>query len=312
MGVHDEKVGVSSRVRETWVPNNAGVLLPAGRTSETSEKKTTNFLHVKSRAQEIENLYRSAGLTMSPSCGLAILIENAKLLSDRWLLNQTADASLIDVFYALHLDRIAEAILPLREIIGREKYLTDLTSGEVDFFKHTGSRAKDIFWEVELWSVLRRRLQSASLQDPPDVVLELSGGRLGIACKKLYSENNVEKVLSEAVGQVEGNFDVGVVAISLDDLTPGDTVLRVRNKGELDRILHGHNDEFLKRHERHFRKYLASGRLVSALVSVTVIADVLDWKVRFNNARVATIWTIPGLVPEKDALLRQFRDIAVV
>ena len=111
---------------------------------------------------------------------------------------------------------------------------------------------------------------------------------------------------------MEADFDVGVVALSLDELTPRDTVLRVRNQMEMDRFLHKHTDEFLARHERHFRKYLSSGRLVSALVSVSVIAHVLNWKVQFNNARASVAWTIPGLAPKKESLLKQFRDIAVV
>lgn len=303
---------MTSNTKQLWRATEAGVVIPAGNVLETSNRKKTNFLHVKARAKEIENLYSSAGLTMSPACGLARMIENAKALADRWLSNQTADSSMIDVFYALHLDRIADAILPLRSVSGREKYLNALTSGDLDCFSRQSSYAKNIFWEVELWSILRRSCSSAFLQDPPDIVLKLSGGTLGVSCKKIYSENNVEKVLSEAVGQVEADFDVGVVALSLDELTPPDTILRVRNKTEMDGVLQRHTDEFLARHERHFRKYLSSGRLVSALVSVSVIAHVTDWKVQFNNAKASVAWAIPGLAPEKEALLKQFRDIAIV
>jgi hypothetical protein len=34
------------------------------------------------------------------------------------------------------------------------------------------------------------------------------------------------------------------------------------------------NNRFLFFHDRHFRKYLTSGRLVSALVSTAVVADI--------------------------------------
>lgn len=303
---------MTSFTKQLWQTTEAGVLVPSGNVLETSNRKKTNFLHVKAKAKEIEDIYVSTGLTMSPACSLAQMIGNAKALADGWLSNQTADSSMIDVFYALHLDRIADAILPLRDVSGREKYLNALTSDELDFFSRKSSYAKNIFWEVELWSILRRGCPSASLQDPPDISLQLSGGTLGVSCKKIYSEKNVEKVLSEAVAQVEADFDVGVVALNLDDLTPPDTILRVRNKTEMDSFLQKHTDDFLARHERHFRKYLASGRLVSALVSVNVIAHVLDWKVQFNNTRSAVAWTIPGLAPEKEELLKQFRDMAVV
>ena len=279
---------------------------------ETSNRKKSNFIQVKEKAKEIEGLYASADLTIAPACGLAKMIENAKSLADQWLNNQSSDSSMIDVFYAIHLNRIAEAVLPLLDVPDRSKYLKALTSGDMDCFSRQQSRAKDFFWEVELWSILRRGCPSAYLQDPPDITLPLSGGTLGIACKKIYSEKNVEKILSEAVSQVEAYFDVGVIALNLDDLTPPGTVLRVRNKIEMDSFLQKYTDDFIARHERHFRKYLASGRIVSALVSVNVIADVQDWTVQFNDARSSIAWTIPGLEPKKEALLKQFRDIAIV
>lgn len=256
-------------------------------------------------------MFAGAGVTMSPTCGLEQLIGNAQSVADRWFTNQTPDSSMLDVFYVLHLDRLADAILPLRDVPDRNKYLNALTSGDLDCFSRKSSYAKNIFWELELWAILRKRCPSAALEDPPDIVLPLAGGTLAIACKKIYSENNVEKVLSEAVSQVEIDFDVGVVALSLDELIPPEAVLRVRNKAELDRFLHTHTDEFIARHERHLRKYLSSGRLVSALVSVSVIAHVLEWKIQFNNARSSLAWTIPGLAPEKEALLKQFQGITV-
>lgn len=299
-------------IKQLWRTTEEGVFVPSGNVLEASNRKKTNFLQVKARAKEIEGLYAKAGLKMSPACGLAQMIGNAKALADRWLCNQTDCSSMFDAFCALHLDRIAEAILPLRDVPGSKKYLKDLMSGELDFFGRQPSFAKNIFWEVELWSILRRSCPSTSLKDPPDISLQLSGGSLGVSCKKIYSEKNVEKVLSEAVGQVKAGFDVGVVAFNLDDLTPPDTILRVRNKAEMDRSLQRYTDDFLVRHERHFRKYLASGRVVSVLVSVHVIAHVQNWNVQFNNSRSAVAWTIPGLTSEKEVLLQQFRDIAVV
>ena len=65
---------------------------------ETSNRKKANFLHVKAKTKEIEDLYASAGLTISSACGLAQMIGNAKTLADQWLNNQAADSSMNDVF----------------------------------------------------------------------------------------------------------------------------------------------------------------------------------------------------------------------
>jgi hypothetical protein len=293
------------------VPTPSGIVIPVGRISESSERSKTNFIQVKGKAEEIEQLFANAAVTMSPGCGLANLIDNAKTLGERWLAKDMEHANMIHVFYALHLQRVADAVLPLVDINDKERYLRKLLAGEVDFFKREISKAKDILWELELWSSLQERGASAILQDPPDIVLSFGSKTLGIACKKIYSEKNVEKVLSEAVGQVEDSYDVGVVAINIDDLTPENTVLKVRTESEMASLLQKQCDEFLQRHERHFRKYLANGRLVAALVSVHVIADVEEWDVAFNNARQSTVWTIPGLPAPKESLVHQFHALLV-
>ncbi|MGH9958893.1 MAG: hypothetical protein ACREBC_17495 [Pyrinomonadaceae bacterium] len=158
---------------------------------------------------------------------------------------------------------------------------------------------------------MAKKITSVQLFEPPDIIIDFDGSRLGISCKKLYSEKNVEKVLSGAVEQIEDQFDFGIVAINLDDLIPADQVLRVAAEGHMRQLLIGLNDEFLRRHERHFKKYLASGRLASALVSTTVIAEVLKWRVPFNNARQWTGWTIPGLALLKNQVLNRFYNSVI-
>jgi len=68
------------------------------------------------------------------------------------------------------------------------------------------------------------------------------------------------------------------------------------------------NTRFLRSHERHFRKYLGSGRLISAFVSTSVLADVYRARTRLTNARQLTIWVIPGLTHAKEQVLRKFYD----
>ena len=111
--------------------------------------------------------------------------------------------------------------------------------------------------------------------------------------------------------QVEGDFDAGVVAFNLDDLvSESGKILVSPNKESLDNLLRNFNQEFLRSNERHFKKYLPGGRIVAAAVTVNVVADILDWKPHFNNARQTTFWTIPGLPEDKEILLKQFQAVA--
>ena len=60
--------------------------------------------------------------------------------------------------------------------------------------------------------------------------MNFEDAKVGIACMKLYSENNVDKVLSEGVGQIEASYDFGIVAVNLDDFTLPDQILRARTR----------------------------------------------------------------------------------
>src|SRR5581483_5015047 len=291
---------------EIWAPTATGLLVPSGHLSESAGRARMTFVHAKSSAIELEHLYAESGLPISPSCPLAKLIDNAKRLSDGWLLNEWDGLTRINAMYSCHLQRIAEAMLPLATVARRGRYLEHLTSSELDFFKRGASAAKDVLWELELWSLLRDAGAPAELRDPPDIVVPIDYAVLGIACKKVYSEKNVAKVLSEAVEQVEGEFDVGVVAVNLDELTPADHVLKVRTERDMARMLQARCDEFVRQHERHLHKYLSTRRLIAAMVSIHVVAEVEEWNSSFNNCRQSTVWNIPGLAERKQALVRHF------
>lgn len=197
-------------------------------------------------------------------------------------------------FRAMHLDRIADAVFPLRSVPDRTKYLKALTACSLDLFERQLSYAKDTLWELELWSILNHRSFDAALSDPPDIVIASEDSKIGIACKQLYSEKHVQNVLSQGVAQIEASFDFGVIAINIDDLVPPNQILKAPTQEAMTKVISDINDRFLRRHERHFRRYLASGRLLSALVSTSVLADIYRERPRFNNAREATFWTISG------------------
>ncbi|OGA15167.1 MAG: hypothetical protein A3I63_08055 [Betaproteobacteria bacterium RIFCSPLOWO2_02_FULL_66_14] len=304
--IKDKNLGRSRSAGEIWHRTPAGILIPQGMIRESADRRSTNSLGIKERAEAVEALYAEAGVSLSPVSALGKFIANARDVSDRWLSGK--GQTYPEMFATMHMMRIGDAVLSLQGHPRRAYYLERLLAGEVDFFKRVESDAKNVLWELEFWSNLKRRNAPAELQDPPDIVANLTGGTLGIACKKVYSEKNFEKTLSQAVKQVK-DFEIGIVAINIDDVTPADTVLNVRNHQEMNRKLHGLCEEFLQRHERHLRQYLNKERLVAALVSIHVVADVRTWRVRFNNAWSATIWSLPELSPEKRAMTRQFADM---
>ncbi len=297
---------IRKKLQQMWHDTRSGLVIRNGIASDLSQSTSRTYLAIKDKACAIEELYSDNGLLLPSTSDLARLIADAKTLSDSWLMNRTNGMLMTLLFRAVHLDRIADAILPLRSVPDRAKYLSVLTSGSLDLHGRERSLSKNILWELKLWAVLRRRSFDARLIEPPDIVVEFEDAKIGVACKKLYSEKHVQNILSEAVAQIEVSFDFGIIAVNLDDLIPANQILRTPNQQTMGEFVNDLNVKFLRRHERHFRKYLASARLLSALVSTAVLADVFTADTRFNNARQSTIWTIPGLPPEKEKQLSRF------
>ena len=296
-------------VEKLWREHESGIVIPDGFASDTSFDSSETYLAVKEKALEIERLYADNGVPLTATSDLAGLISDAKLLSDSWLMGQAEKHPMTLLFRTGLLDRIADTLLLLSDVPDRAQFLEMVTSGSLNLLARTRSKAKDTLWELELWAILRRRSFAATLKEPPDIVVSFAESQIGIACKKIYSEKHVQNVLSQAVGQIESAFDIGIVAINIDDLVPADQILRTPTHETLSQYVSDLNKRFLTTHERHFRKYLASGRVISAIVSTSVLADVFQAQPRFNHARQSTVWTIPGLPAEKDRQLRNFYEL---
>lgn len=296
-------------IGKIWHKHKSGLVVPDGISSDLSQSTSQTYLHIKEKAAAIEHLYQKNSVYLPPNSDLARWIADAKILSDSWLLGQHKNYPITLLFHTAFLDRIADAVLPLSALPSRKLFLETLVSGSLDLLKRNRSRAKDLLWELELWAMLKRMSFNAVLQEPPDIVVKFSGSVIGIACKKIYSEKHFQNVLSQAVSQIEPSFDFGIVAVNVDDLVPADQILRVRTHKELAQVINNLNGRFINTHERHFRKYLTSGRVISVLVSMGLLADVYESAIRFNNARQSLMWAIPGLPVEKDRQLSNFANV---
>lgn len=295
------------RSGQIWVQQPSGILIPAGRVSDISLRSKTNYLEIKEHAKQIEEIYTHSGIKLPQNSGLGELIKTAKDLSDNWLLGNRNNVNYHMVFLSMHLDRVADALILLTKIPDKNKYLKGLLSGSLNFFERGKSNAKDVFWELEAWGKIRKRLDSVYLKEPPDIVVDYAGSRIGISCKKLYSEQNVEHVLSQAVSQIEKGFEFGIVALNIDDLLPPDDVpLKEESSGAVTERLNQINTKFIAGHIRHLSKYLSASRIISAIVSTSIIADVPSEKPRFRNTYQWTVWTITGLKERHKIQLRKF------
>lgn len=273
-----------------------GSLKSIGHTSEFSAERTNTFEVVAASAARLRSLYAEHGLTLGRSPSLLSLIEDTETLASAVQDERTFN----QIFSALQIQRIAEAILPLTGKRKASEKLSETLDGSISLLSRSRSKAKDTLWELELHRVLSEcGIETAFAE--PDLMIALAGSSAGVACKKLYSEANVEKVLSQAIRQIERNCSSGIVALDIEDLLPENAILQVPNSHGMAVRLNAHNDGFMQRHERHLRKYLEPGRAISVVVSCGAMVDILDRSPRFYAARQTTMWNIPNHSPTQSS-----------
>lgn len=261
---------------------------------------------INSHIEVIERIYSNSNVNIGSSHQLIGLLNDAKDIAAEWANGNSAKIDMRKFFNLLHIDRIYSGIQILSSENNKEKYLKDLLNGTLNFFHRKNSHAKSIFWELEASTKLKKVIPETHLNEP-DIVVNIDNYNIAIPCKKIFSEKGVPKVLSNAVSQIENEYEFGIVAINIDDLIPEGVLLEARTFQEAGDKLHARNMEFFERHERHFLKYLSDSRIVAVIASTSMITDILEESPKFNNFSEWAIWTIPGLRLEHKNAIDSFR-----
>jgi hypothetical protein len=112
--------------------------------------------------------------------------------------------------------------------------------------------------------------QTASLKH---IVATTKDFTVPIACKKVDSEKGVEAQVRKGVKQVEANGAGGLVALNVDDLLPGDAVLKQRDHVSASAWLGVFVGQFIERNRFTFQRYVTQGRCDGILISATCVCD---------------------------------------
>lgn len=276
-----------------------------GTTSAFTSVGSSPYSGIKSRALSLADLFSSHGLDVRKSESLQQLIDMTIAMSDSWDRGAKDEVTFAHLLAAAQVERIATAALSIVRCSAQEVTLRGLLTGRLDLLGREQSKAKDTLWELELLRILVDHKIDATLGEP-DLSVYFLGSPVGFACKKIYSEGNVSKVLSNAVSQIEREGEFGIIALNLDDLIPANAILKAPTLSVMSSMLEDRNNTFLRTHERHLRKYLTPGRAISVLVSCAAIADVDNAENRFMNARQSTVWQIPGIPDAKAEQMNLF------
>lgn len=301
-------MGGASVVRSTsrgvrLARTQAGLLVPVGCYQDITDASRTTFAALGDKVATIERLFQREAVDIRQNSGLGQVLAEARTFPAHAIAaTATRDLRTLSM-RGCWINRMLDAVLSLEHAPGTERILRELSAGNMDLVDGRRSKAKDTLWEVEMYALLRGAGLRATLEDPPDVVVELEAERVGISCKNLYSNVNIRKTLSRAVSQVEACFDLGVAAFNIANLTVKPDVLHVNTVAVAGEMVRREIEEFLAAHERHFAIYLPRGRIGAAIVANMRIAEVEVGTPRFHCVQEFVVWNVDGLDERKRHLL---------
>ena len=259
----------------------------------------------------VRELLAEQGIRLHRDSALAVLLRDAECeardfaegspLRSRNVLIRTAQAN-----------RVSSAILAHGHEPATKECLRRMTSGAMDLSERATSTGKDALWEIELAARLRAQGLAARLAEP-DILIRIDGLDYPIACKKIYSLRGVEAQMRKGVAQLERFGSPGLVAFSIDDLTPAHSVFvsnDVRAAGdELAKL----NRAFINSQQRVLERFLADGRCHGVMVNTSVVADLALTRPRLNSFSQTTIWSLtPPHSPTSSAfahIVEQLRNL---
>lgn len=161
---------------------------------------------------------------------------------------------------------------------GVEVPLDRIAKSEMDTGSAKHSQGKDAIWELACMANFKIGAMKVRL-DEPDLVTDVGQGDYGVACKKIYSENNVEKCISNGVGQIVRAQMPGIVALNIDELViPPGRMLFAWDQETLRGMLQGYATDFMARHRATLKKYGEDGTCDGFIISVSRVGWLLTTK----------------------------------
>lgn len=204
--------------------------------------------------------------------------------------------------------RIARAVEAALHDAGAKEAIHRITRSDMSLATRQDSRGKDALWELDLYRRLKLG-ESPVCFDEPDLVVSL-GSQLGdyaIACKKVYSKENVVNAFKLGCEQLAKHGRPGIVAFNLDDLAPECEVWNAPTALALKLRLDEMNRALIEANQVHFRAALQRGVCDGVLVSTSVISDVPDMNPPINLTRSTMMWN-QGAGSEAQVRFNAFRE----
>ncbi|RTT41002.1 hypothetical protein DY958_25255 [Pseudomonas aeruginosa] len=171
---------------------------------------------------------------------------------------------------------LASMIITFANEPGIKEVFERIAGSDVATSSRRQSNGKDMIWELTMLSNLRMSSIPSSLAEP-DIIGDFGFGPYGLACKKIYSENSVEKAIRKGGSQLKEAHLRGLIAINLDDLLlPPNRVLYASSQDFLRHMLQDYMIKFTERHKGTLMKYAPSDYCDGYMIYLSATGYLLD------------------------------------
>ncbi|WP_155651199.1 hypothetical protein [Burkholderia stagnalis] len=245
---------------------------------------------VAARIDRVRSAFSERGWRINDGSPMGRLFKHTEKFARDW---KTKDRDQIDpltVVQAGHAHRITAAVLHALDNPAAHQTLHRMHAKPFVLGSVERSTGKDLLWELELY--YRLSLQGTTVRlEEPDLIADFEPWPCSIACKKIYSEKNLDRTLAKGASQIAKSGNHGIVALNIEDLVPTEQLRVCRTTGELLEIGRSTAAAFCTRNASKLRKLVDLGKVDGYLVALAVSAQVLESTTGFVTLHWATIWT---------------------
>lgn len=250
-----------------------------------------SYDEVAVRVAKVRSEFNDRGWRIHPTSAMGRLFSRMEKFAVDWKTKPKEEIDPTEVLHAGHAHRISSAIVRVIDDPRARSLLHQMHQKSFVLGDMQQSRGKDLFWELELY--VRLLLQGTAARfEEPDIVADLRFGPYAIACKKLYSEKGLEKVLQTGANQIKRSGFKGIVALNIEDLIPLDSLRVLNTTTELLAAARACAAEFVERNFERMQKFVYQGKLDAILVALATSAPVRETTAGFITTHWATIWTL--------------------
>lgn len=290
------------------IPADISDALPPKPHEGLGRNRVDTYELIAQRVRLVREVLIERNIRVRSGSSLSQFLSQAEILDQQW---HDGTATSIEVLRdAAHVNRLALAVLALRDDPAIKEPLHRMASNVMMPDTRQQSRGKDALWEIVLLAHLRDIGVEARFEDPPDIVVMLDGVDYPIACKKVWTERGVKEHIRKASKQLRRFGNGGVIALNLDDLVPPGKLLRHDDRESAGSFLDQFNLGFIERHRSVLQQAVMDGHCDGVWVSVCTATDLVAEKTRFNLYTQTAIWHLSDASEASKARLLRFTQAA--